>query len=124
MYSKIVFLGSFLFGIFVFIGSSFAFDLTGDWQCNDGGTYYLRQDGRDIWWYGEKNHTNTPWSNVANGDIVGNQLHLNWVDVPKGRAGGGGFMILEILDQGRRLRALKKENGFGGSSWVKRNSGF
>jgi len=26
--------------------------LTGAWTCDDGGTYYLRQDGNTIWWAG------------------------------------------------------------------------
>jgi hypothetical protein len=28
-------------------------DLTGIWQNNDGGTYYIRQLGDVIWWFGE-----------------------------------------------------------------------
>lgn len=28
-------------------------DLTGVWSCDDGGTYFIRQVGNIVWWYGE-----------------------------------------------------------------------
>ncbi len=109
----------------VFSVAAFGADLTGDWGCNDGGTYYIRQDGSSVWWYGEIAPENPSWSNVAYGEIVGNQLHLKWADVPKGSVGGKGRLVLEVRDNGRRLQALKKEgSGFGGSSWTKKSSGF
>ena len=74
----------------VFSAAAFGADLTGDWGCNDGGTYYIRQDGSSVWWYGEIAPENPSWSNVAYGEIVGNQLHLKWADVPKGSVGGKG----------------------------------
>jgi hypothetical protein len=27
-------------------------NLTGTWKANDGGTYYIRNIGKDVWWLG------------------------------------------------------------------------
>jgi len=62
-------------------------DLTGKWDADDGGAYYLRQIGNQLHWYGERFPTHTRWSNVFHGDINGNRIDGRWVDVPKGRAG-------------------------------------
>jgi len=32
-------------------------DLTGKWSCNDGGNYYLRQLGKEVFWFGERSPT-------------------------------------------------------------------
>ena len=31
---------------------AYAVDLTGYWKANDQGTYYMRQIGSVLWWYG------------------------------------------------------------------------
>ncbi len=62
-------------------------NLTGVWYCDDNGTYYIQQNGDNVWWYGEKspNSSDNPllmdcenpvesWSNVARGEISGNLL--------------------------------------------------
>jgi hypothetical protein len=102
--------------------TAYAQDLTGVWQANDGGTYYIHQRDDEVWWYGEHRPDNPAWSNVARGEYIGNQLHLDWVDVPKGRTRSSGKLILEIQDRGKRLQALKKSGGFGGSVWTKQSS--
>ncbi|HVS40574.1 MAG TPA: hypothetical protein VMS17_33770 [Gemmataceae bacterium] len=28
-------------------------NLTGKWTCSDGGTYFIRQVGRDVYWLGQ-----------------------------------------------------------------------
>lgn len=96
-------------------------DMTGVWLCDDRGVYYIRQIRDTVWWYGENSATNTGWSNVAYGEIIGNQIHLDWADVPKGSIMGKGKLILEIGNAGQTLRALRKTgSGFGGSNWKKR----
>lgn len=32
-------------------------DLTGKWSCNDGGNYYMRQLGKEVFWFGERSPT-------------------------------------------------------------------
>ncbi len=95
-----------------------AMDLTGVWTCDDGGSYYLRQFGNEIWWYGEQSPTNPAWSNIAHGTTVGNTITLNWTDVPKGRNMNHGQMLLEVTGDGK-IVAKTKTGGFGGSVWTR-----
>jgi hypothetical protein len=96
-----------------------AADLTGTWQCNDGGRYYLRQFGSELWWYGEQNPDHPAWSNIAHGTVEGNVIKLRWTDVPKGRIMNHGHLRLEIESPGRFV-AKEKSGGFGGSVWTRR----
>ena len=93
-------------------------DLTGRWSCNDGGTYYIRQIGRDVYWFGELSPTSPTWSNVAVGQIIGNQINLRWADVPKGTIMQSGNLILR-LETPNRAAATYKTGGFGGSVWTR-----
>jgi hypothetical protein len=100
----------------VAIVKSRATDLTGKWQCDDGGTYYIRQMGDDVMWFGEK----TPdWSNVANGTLDDNILILKWKDVPKEKSNGSGVLVLEVSDNDKTLTAKSKTGGFSGTVWHK-----
>ncbi len=95
-------------------------DLTGVWDCDDGGTYYLRQSGDTLWWFGEPSYEPGGWSNVATGTISGYIIDLNWSDVPKGSTTNGGYLVLNILSNDR-LEASEKTGGFGGSVWTRRS---
>ncbi|MFO7714715.1 hypothetical protein [Desulfosarcina sp.] len=94
-------------------------DLTGRWTCNDGGTYYLRQNGRQIRWYGESADVQPAWSNVFSGQIQKDRIQGSWTDVPKGRSAGSGSLELVIEKHGAALRAVKKTGGFIGSRWTR-----
>ena len=61
-----------------------AADLTGTWQCDDGGTYYLRQAGSELHWYGETATTAPRWSNVFDGRISGSRIKGRWYDPREG----------------------------------------
>lgn len=96
-------------------------DLTGRWSCNDGGTYYLRQIGSALHWYGEADFAGQPaWANVFSGRIRDGRITGQWADVPKGRSSGAGNLVLEIKNQGTVLRSVEKTGGFKGSRWVRR----
>jgi hypothetical protein len=97
---------------------SAAADLTGAWICNDGGTYYLRQIGSSLVWYGESDPNNPSWSNVARGTISGNTINLVWTDVPKGHAMSNGMLKLNIVSD-NELQAISKTGGFAGSEWTR-----
>jgi hypothetical protein len=93
-------------------------DLSGIWSCNNGGTYYLRQFGNEIWWYGEDSPINTLWSNVAHGTFANNILDLNWTDVPKGHILGHGILKLELNPDGK-IVTRRGSGGFGCSVWTR-----
>ncbi len=74
-------------GLFVFAAAvASAADLSGKWNCDDSGQYYLRQIGNTLYWYGERSAANPAWSNIFQGNIDGERVNGNWVDVPKGQA--------------------------------------
>lgn len=94
-------------------------DLTGKWSCDDGGTFYLRQIGNSLYWYGECDKIEPAWSNILTARIKGDQIRGNWVDVPKGRNMGSGNLHLAIKQGGNVLVAIDKTGGFGGSRWTR-----
>jgi hypothetical protein len=42
-------------------------DMNGVWRANDGGTYYVRQVGNDVWWVGMSADGGKTWTNVFKG---------------------------------------------------------
>ncbi len=94
-------------------------DLTGVWKANDGGTYYLRQAGNTLNWYGERAKNNPAWANIFRGDVHGDRITGKWIDVPKGRAMSRGMLRLEIRRNGNVLIAKQQTGGFGGSRWTR-----
>ncbi len=98
-----------------------AVNLTGVWRCDDGGLYYIRQIGNNIYWYGEKSPRSPLWSNVAYGIKRGNKIELNWADVPKGSLLNHGKLVIKIVNP-FELRAVRKIGGFGGNRWIKKRN--
>lgn len=99
-----------------------AWDLSGVWNGNPGGTFYIMQHGNDIWWYGEQSPNNPGWTNVAHGSIFGNQINLEWSDVPKGNSSVYGTLVVDIISN-NELRK-QKDNSIGGvpfgvNSWTR-----
>jgi len=93
-------------------------DLTGVWNCDDGGIYYVRQLGATVWWYGELDPNTPYWSNVMRGSISGNMINADWTDVPKGSVMQYGNLVLQIVSN-NQLVAISKTGGFGGSVWTR-----
>lgn len=91
-------------------------DITAVFHCNDGGTYYVRQVGNQLWWYGESGDGGRSWSNVFNGTISGDTVQGNWADVPKGATRNSGYMTLRI-NGSNLFYATYQTGGFGGSVW-------
>jgi hypothetical protein len=92
-----------------------ASSMTGVWNCNDGGVYFIRQVGNQIWWYGQSSDGGTTWSNVFQGTITGSKAIGSWADVPKGNIRGYGEMTLRI--SGDRIQKISGGENFGGSAW-------
>jgi hypothetical protein len=92
--------------------------LTGKWYCNDGGSYFIRQIGNEVWWHGLSRDGGATWSNVFHGRLAGNQVTGRWADVPQGRIQNAGEMTLQILGN-NKFRVIRKTGGFGGSEWTR-----
>jgi hypothetical protein len=73
--------------------SLFSQDLTGIWQGNNEGTYYIRQTGIEVFWFGDGG---TAYQNVFHGKIYGNLLFGDYADVPSGKNRNSGSVILRI----------------------------
>lgn len=97
--------------------ASGAADLTGTWMGNDGGTYYVRQMGSVIAWFGERK----TFSNVFVGTRSGSTITGEWADVPKGSILGGGTLTLNLAN-GFTLDRTGATGGFGGSQWQRVSS--
>jgi len=94
----------------------FSDNLTGRWNCDDGGTYFLRHMGNVLWWYGRSPDGGATWSNVFHGRVEGNQITGNWADVPQGNNLNHGDMTLQVVSS-KNLRVVSRTGGFGGSEW-------
>jgi hypothetical protein len=99
--------------------------LTGVWEVDDEGLYYLRQIGDCVWWFGtslrEVGEGHQPgWANVALGRVEGDVLRLEWADVPLGDIAGGGTLTLAIAEDGDELAKFAETGtGFGGVTWTR-----
>ncbi|BBO84610.1 hypothetical protein DSCO28_51760 [Desulfosarcina ovata subsp. sediminis] len=109
----------FLFGL---LAATAWADLTGRWTCNDGGTYYLREQAGQIYWYAEAKGTPPAWATVFSGRMVDGAIEGHWINVPKGRATGSGELKLVVEKDGQRLRAVERSSGFKGSRWTRLDS--
>jgi hypothetical protein len=92
-------------------------NLSGVYKCNDGGTYYVRQNGNSLWWYGESGD-GVGWTNIFKGTIQGNDINGNWIDVPKGNNQGAGVMNLRVSNS--KFISTYKTGGFSGSEWTRK----
>lgn len=95
--------------------------MSGTWKANDGGTYYVRQSGNEIWWLGMSKDGGKTFTNVFHGTRSGNTVTGRWSDVPKGGAVSGGAMTLTVFGTNGVLgwKRASATGGFGGSNWFK-----
>jgi hypothetical protein len=96
-------------------------DLTGVWSSDDGGVYYLRQIGDQVWWMGlSDGGQGFNFANVFWGKLSGRSFNGEWVDAPLGRLLSSGVVTLEIGPTSgiiTEFRRVREKGGFGGSSW-------
>ena len=104
------------------------FSLTGAWQCSDGGSYYVRQVGSTVVWFGE--HPSMAWANIFVGESTDAGISGRWIDVPKGATRGSGTIDLAIesipllspmgpVGAQTVLTRRSVTGGFGGATWNK-----
>ena len=103
------------------------FNITGVWECNDGGIYYIRNLGREVWWFGHGVHPHQSFANVAYGRVEGDGdtrlLTLRWADVPAGATNIYGRLVLQLsfsiqLNRVTHMSAAERSGNFGGSLWT------
>ena len=70
--------------------------LSNMYKANDGGTYFVRRVGNDVYWVGESADDGRTWTNVFKGTLNGNTFSGGWADVA-GNIGGSGTLTLRIL---------------------------
>jgi hypothetical protein len=96
-------------------------DLTGVWSSDDGGVYYLRQIGDQVWWMGLSDRgQGFNFANVFWGRLSGRSFSGEWVDVPRGILLSSGVLTLAIDPTSgiiAEFRRIRETGGFGGSSW-------
>ncbi len=95
-------------------------DMTGTWRADDGGTYYVRQVGDEIWWLGQSADGSKSWANVYHGVRNGTTVTGTWADVPRGAKRSSGLLNLLVSDTGSGVsgwRTRRMTGGFSGMSW-------
>ena len=108
----------------VFLSTTLAMDLTGDWKASTGENIYIRQVNNTIWYYGESGATGN-WTSVGYGTLKGNTINLSWADVPKGKASLMGTVTLSITSD-NKLQVIDQTGGWGskGLTLTQFSSGF
>lgn len=95
-------------------------DLSGFWRADDGGTYYLSQQGYLLWWVGVSDdhgmQKGLSFCNVFYGSIRDGTISGQWADVPRGRTMSSGGLILQLMDDGSLLKQ-RSSGGFGARTW-------
>jgi hypothetical protein len=102
-------------------------NLTGVWQADDGGQYYLRQIDNILWWAGLSQdgaiYNGLTFSNFYRGTLqVGKEVIIRgeWSDVPRGQTTNHGTLSLLFIDgdvPAQRLQKVDFTGPFGGSLW-------
>jgi hypothetical protein len=102
-------------------------DLTGAWTADDGATYYLHQDGNEIWWFGISQDGGRSFANVFRGtrQPTSPRITGNWADMPIGASRQQGQLALSIVHIAAppggtpsiELRKMSENGGFGASRW-------
>lgn len=103
-------------------------DLTGRWQGNDGGIYYIREIGADIWWLGSNTFkVGEGFTNVMHGSRNDSNhppiIWGQWSDVPMGQTKASGYLGTIIDPTGTKLTRFNSLGDFfGGSEWTRIDS--
>lgn len=94
-------------------------NLTGYYDCDDGGHYYIRHEGTKVWWYGE--HPSGQWAVVLKGNLTGRQVHGNFYSIPKGFIRSEGALTLQVSADGRTITKTSQRGPYAGSTWKKKH---
>ena len=104
-------------------------DLTGTWNGDDEGVYYLRQLGDQVWWLGMSGlggpfaDRGADWTNVYLGTLKGDTVTGTYADVPQGQILDKGPVVMKLTPTPDGGIALVRtdpllETGFGGTEFT------
>ncbi|MFI7027528.1 hypothetical protein ACIBK1_02340 [Microbispora rosea] len=97
-------------------------ELTGAWQADDGGTYFIRQIGNELWWLGMSRDLGAEFLTVFRGTIGPDGINGDWADVSGTRDLSHGTLGLAYGPAGSmtvELVATARTGGTGASTWRK-----
>lgn len=98
-------------------------DISGKWIGNDGGTYFIQQNGNTITWFGSDTFKQGEgFSNVFFGKMVSDtRISGPWADVPMSATQSNGEMSLncDIINGVPTLTQASATGGFGGTVFTK-----
>jgi len=106
-------------------------NLTGRWNCDDGGTYFLNEfqlasepDINRMCWAGfgpSDSFTNMFMGVVKDYSLSPNTQIISgeWADVPLGKARSFGKLTLRNNEDHTKLYKIQNTGGFGGTEWTK-----
>lgn len=91
--------------------------LTGVWMTDTGAFYYARElPDRTVFWFAVR--PDLAATHVARGTRTGENVAMHWLDIPPGRARGGGSLHLRIPTPGIMTKQ-RSSAAFGSSRWLK-----
>ena len=91
--------------------------MTGTWSTDDGGTYYIKQNGNKVWWVGGSGFSpGTGFTNVFDGKRTGDNIKGSWSDLPLGNNRCNGDLSLQCNQDANNdiLARTSATGGFGG----------
>lgn len=68
--------------------------MDGWYKGDDGGRYFARRIGDELWWVGIG--PDDAWVNVFHGTVHGDSIEGGWADVPRGFNSGDGSLTLQV----------------------------
>jgi hypothetical protein len=111
-------------------------DMSGRWSANDGGVYYVRQIGNDIWWAGMSVetplgyadlHKGLRFTNVFHGQLSGPvviggpdvTLTGDWAGVPRGPSLGAGSLTINVslTNPDAQMSIVTATGDFSATAW-------
>lgn len=106
-------------------------ELTGAWEGDEGGVYYIRQIGDCLWWFGTELEDidlgptgQIGFANVAVGRIDGPWITVEWADIPLGDIlGGGGLTLVYDADDDQIIKTQQRGDwqAFGATTFTRIN---
>ena len=97
-----------------------ALNLSGVWESDDGGEYFICQYGRKIFWHGRSNQNSRHnWAHVAHGMIDDREIiHLTFGDIPIARDRYTGSIDIKVAsDYAVMTKLVDSKNIFLTKSW-------
>ncbi|TJY34585.1 hypothetical protein [Pontimicrobium aquaticum] len=93
----------------------------GFWKSTGGNLFWINTVNENVFWLGmnnktPKNELAENWCHVGNGKIQGNQIILEWADIPMGCDNLNGRIVIEIISE-VQMKVIEDSGNFGMSVW-------